>query len=135
MRRIVILALCLVSLVGLAGLVYAATTQSAARDAVNKASQEVFNQQRIYVGASGSISACSNTLAAMPAFYATLYADVAAAAAAQPASTFVALNTELAGLAAEFTALQPKVDAAKQAFAAIETFGAEKVKAALDGIK
>ena len=135
MRRIGIVVLCLVSLVGLASLVYAATTLSAATDAVAKANQDVLNQQNIYKSAAANITASSNSLAAMPAFYATLYADVAEAATAQPTSSWPDLNRHLADLAAEFTLLQPKVDAAKQAFAAIETFGAEKVKAALDGIK
>ena len=135
MRRIGIVVLCLVSLVGLASLVYAATTLSAATDAVAKANQDVLNQQSIYRGASANVTACSNSLAAMPAFYATLYADVAAAATAQPTSSWPDLNRHLADLAAEFTLLQPKVDAAKQAFTALEKAGGPaKVKAALDAI-
>ena len=126
---------CVVVLAAFAMLAYAATTPSAASDAVARANQDVLNQQNIYKGASANIAACSNSLAAMPTFYATLYADVAAAAAVEPASSWPDLNRHLADLAAEFKALQPKVDAAKQAFAAIETYGAAKVKAALDGIK
>ena len=136
MRRIGIVVLCLVSLVGLASLVYAATTISAAKLAVDSACQEVSNQATFYTRSSATISDVSTRLAAMPAAYAQLYADVAAGAKGDPASYFPTLNTLLAGLAAEFSALQPKVDAAKLCFTNLEKPGGPaKVKAALDAIQ
>jgi len=134
MRKVLCI-VCLVAVAAFAMLAYAATTPSAASDAVARANQDVLNQQNIYKGASANIAACSNSLAAMPTFYATLYAEVKAQAAAQPTSSWPDLNRHMADLVAEFTLLKPQVDAAKQAFAAIETFGAAKVKAALDGIQ
>lgn len=135
MRRIVFTFTCLVSLAALAATAYAAYTISQAEPRVANVSSDIARCQDGYTAASASITAITNTLTAIPTTYGQLLTDVAAAAKAQPDSSWPALQKRIVDLTAEFTALTPKVTTAKNCFAAIEAKGWAKVQAALDGIQ
>ena len=136
MRRLMILALCLVSLVGLAGVAWAALTFCQSKESVNACSREVASFQSAYVQASATMTDMSTRLGNMATVYKATFTDVTAAAAADPTNVAWAdLKASLDLIKTEYTALKLKVDTAKACFAAIEVKGTAKVQAALDGIQ
>jgi len=136
MRRLMILALCLVSLVGLASVAWAAYSYSQCEPRMTNAVGDVDRYTSGYASASAQVMGLVNGLTAMPTTYKDLIDTIAANIAATPNDAeWKGLNGRLAKVVTDYNALLTKATVAKNAFAAIESKGYEKVQAALDGIQ
>lgn len=136
MKRLVCLMLCVVCVVGLVSLAYAALTASVCKANVDSLTAEINGFQAAYDAMPGTLANLNTRLEKVPTFYAATFADVTAAEAATPTNrAWGGLKDMLDLLKTQYLALKPKVDCAANCFAAIEKKGPAAVQAALDGIK